>query len=152
MIFIFIYAITCIGGTYAYFALFAQDDSSIVGVAAVADLDLVVDRVLPTSGDDKLVPQLESALGTAISSQYNCIDGNNNRVCHVYSAVVTNTSSSNVRIIGTISFSGITNMPNLKWKRIDSTTMDVVLEPDASKTYYFVVWIDETGNNPYVVE
>jgi len=160
--FIFVYAICCVGGTYAYFALSASNNS-IVGIAADIDLDLKVERIIPTSGSNAMVPQLENALGTAISSEYNCIDDNDNVVCQVYKATVTNTSTANVSLNGTISFSGITNLPNLKWKRIENATtignyssynastndvafdIDKSLAINASEDYYFVVWIDEIG-------
>ena len=154
--------ITVTGGTYAYLAFTASDDNTIVGTTAVAGLDLKVERILP-SNVGVMVPQLEEYLGSAISTTYSCIDGNGNTVCQVYKATITNTSTATIQVNGTIRFSGISNMPNLKWKRITdeitigeyntstATTSDVVFESDrvleknASDSYYFVIWIDETG-------
>ena len=139
------------------------DGGTVVGTAAEANLSLNVERILPTSTPGPMVPQLEQYLGSAISTNHNCIDGNGNTVCQVYKATVTNTSTATVEVNGTIKFSGIENMPNLKWKRITNertigeytskvaSTSNVifeqnkVLEKDASDSYYFVVWIDETG-------
>ena len=123
LIFVFIYILGCIGGTYAYFALSVSDNETVVGVAGEVDLGLDVEQVIPSSNNDSvMVPQLESALGTAISSTYNCVDGNGNIVCKVFSATVTNNSSANVRVKGTVSFTGINSLPNLKWKRIQNAS------------------------------
>lgn len=114
---IFIVMFTVTGGTYAYLA-FAASNNTISGTTATADLELVVERKLP-SNVGVMVPQLEEYLGSAISDTYNCIDGNGNTVCQVYKATVTNKSTATVEISGSIKFSGINNMPNLKWKRIN---------------------------------
>ena len=150
--------------TYAYFALFASDNS-IVGISGETGLELDVEKVFPLSGENILVPQLEAPLTKAISTQYSCVDDNGNKVCNVYKATVTNTSTASVKLNGTISFTGIENMPNLKWKRIkderiiggyqshNATTTDAyferneIFEPNESMTYYFVVWIDEIGTD-----
>ena len=164
LIFAFIYILSCVGGTYAYLSFSAENSNTIVGVTADPSIDLVVNQVVPASSNDgAMVPQLESALGTAKSSQYNCVDGNGNVVCKVYRAVVTNDGNANISVKGTVSFTGIDAMPNLKWKRISSATSigsytsntasgsdvsfetEYLLEVDESKTYYFVVWIDEIG-------
>jgi len=153
---------TVTGGTYAYLAFTASDANTIVGTTATADLELVVERKLP-SNVGVMVPQLEEYLGSAISTTYSCIDGNGNTVCQVYKATLTNTSTATVKVNGTIAFTGIDNMPNLKWKRIkdertigaytsyNASTTDAYFErnesfqPGESMTYYFVIWIDETG-------
>ena len=153
---------TVTGGTYAYFAFSAKNENTITGTAATTGLNLLVERKLPTTVG-VMVPQLESGLGSAISTTYSCIDGNNNTVCQVYKATITNNGTGSVELNGTIKFSDINNMPNLKWKRITdertigeytsnkASTSNVifdsnkVLAPNASETYYFVIWIDETG-------
>jgi len=155
---------TVTGGTYAYLAFTASDNSTIAGTTATASLDLVVERILPSSNVGVMVPQIEEYLGSAISTEYNCIDGNGNTVCQVYEATVTNTSTATVQVNGTIKFSGIENMPNLKWKRITNertigeytsntaSTSSVIFEQNkvlaknVSDTYYFVIWIDEIEN------
>ena len=88
---IFVVMFTVTGGTYAYLAFTASDSNTIVGTTATAGLDLLVERKLP-SDVGVMVPQLESGLGSAISTTYSCIDGNGNTVCQVYKATVTNTS------------------------------------------------------------
>ena len=157
--------ITITGATYAFFAL-QISSNNIVGTTANVGLILNVDKISPeTQGMDDLIPQLESALGTAISSTHKCIDGNSNVVCQVYRATITNNGSSNVKLSGTITFSGISNIPHLKWKMItDATTVgsntgvtasttattfvqEVSLSPSAHQDYYFVIWIDETNSS-----
>ena len=162
----FLVLMICItGGTYAYFALTASNNS-VTGSVGGASLNLEVTKVYPTSeyNNKNMIPQLESTLDEAISLEHKCIDGNGNVICQVYSATVTNVGSTTSVLNGTISFTGIENMPNLKWMRInDSNTLGTYSSYQAttdkalfeenksfgantSNTYYFVFWIDETGD------
>lgn len=163
MILFFMLMVT--GGTYAYFALSATNENVVVGTAATASLDLQVEKILPSGVPGVMVPQLESALGSAISTNYSCVDNNGNTVCQVYKATITNISTATVRLNGSIKFTGINNMPNLKWKRITdertvgqyssqvATTSAAIFESNRaflkneSEVYYFVIWIDEAGSN-----
>ena len=106
---------TVTGGTYAYFAFSAKNENTITGTAATTGLNLIVERKLPTTVG-VMVPQLEEHLDSAISTSYSCIDGNNNTVCQVYKATITNNGTASVELNGTIKFSDINNMPNLKRK------------------------------------
>ena len=157
--------ITITGATYAYFALSTSNNNSITGTTADVGLTLTVTKIKPnTNTTDYLVPQLESALGTAINNTNNCKDGNTNTVCQVYKATLTNTGTANAKLKGTITFNNVNNLPNLKWKLItDATTLgsnptnnatsssstfvaEANLNPNQSIDYYFVVWINETGS------
>ena len=157
--------ITITGSTYAYFALSTSNNNAITGTTADVGLTLTVTKLKPnTNTTDYLVPQLESALGTAINNTNNCKDANTNTVCQVYKATLTNTGTANAKLKGTISFSNVSNLPNLKWKLItDATTLgsnptnnatsssstfvaEANLNPNQSIDYYFVVWINETGS------
>ena len=161
----FLVLMICItGGTYAYFALTASNNS-VTGSVGGASLNLTVTKVYPTSehNSKNMIPQLESTLDEAISTTNKCIDGNGNVICQVYSATVTNQGSTTSVLNGMISFTGIENMPNLKWMRInDSNTLGTYSSSlastdkalfeeeksfgaNTSNTYYFVFWIDETG-------
>ena len=161
----FLVLMICItGGTYAYFALTASNNS-VTGSVGGASLNLTVSKVYPTSehNSKNMIPQLESTLDEAISLDHKCIDGNGNVICQVYSATVTNVGSTTSVLNGTVSFTGIENMPNLKWMRInDSNTLGTYASSlastdkalfeeersfgaNTSNTYYFVFWIDETG-------
>ena len=161
----FLVLMICItGGTYAYFALTASNNS-VTGSVGGASLNLTVTKVYPTSehNNKNMIPQLESTLDEAISTEHKCIDGNGNVICQVYKATVTNVGSTSSVLNGTISFTGIDSMPNLKWMRInDSNTLGTYSSFNAStdkalfeseksfgantsNTYYFVFWIDEIG-------
>ena len=160
---IFCYTLLVTGGTYAYYALTASNNS-IAGTAGEADLSLEVVNQHPNN-EEYLVPQLEKGLATAISSNYNCVDDNNNTVCQVYSIKIANTGTANVEINGTITFGNIDKMPNLKWRLIkdkntygsfkinqasnDANIFDnnIVLKKGDSKIYYIVIWIDEVDKN-----
>ncbi len=157
--------ITITGATYAYFALSTSNNNSITGTTADVGLTLTVTKIKPnTNTTDYLVPQLESALGTAINNTNNCKDGNTNTVCQVYKATLTNTGTANAKLKGTITFNNVNNLPNLKWKLIENATTlgsnptnnattsnstfvaEANLNPNQSIDYYFVVWINETGS------
>lgn len=160
--------------TYAYFALAPATNNSVTGTAASASLALTVTKNLPTKANTGvLVPQKEAALATAMGTTYGCVDGNTNMVCQVYTITVTNNSSAQVVVNGTITFAGSTNMPNLKWRKTtnestlgnnttnaantttaQSLASNVTLKKSGvsgnTATYYIVVWInaqlDSNGN------
>ena len=149
--------------TYAYFALSASDSETIGGTVGGVSLELTVSKELPVSTPSTMIPQLESTLEDAVSSEYNCIDDNNNVVCQVYKATLKNNGSIAAIVDGTITFENISTLPNLKWKRIDSitnfgnydsynaTTEDHLFEDDKQLLagdvvdYYFVIWVDEVN-------
>lgn len=158
------------GATYAYFAINAVTNNTITGTAASASLSLTVTKTAPASNTGNMVPLLESALSNAISGSTSsgatsaCVDSNNNVSCHVYTITIKNTSTAAVVVNGTITFSGSTNMPNLKWRKITNATTlgsnvttaanvtteqslvsNLSLTASGSATYYIVVWINETG-------
>lgn len=108
--------------TYAYFALTATNNA-MTGTAATASLTLSVTRAtLKSTNSGVMVPQLESALGSAMNTTNQCVDGNGNIICEVYTIKITNTSTAAVQLKGTIQFSGNGSMPNLKWRRTTSAT------------------------------
>lgn len=115
------------GATYAYFALTATNNVA-TGTAATASLTLAVSEATlggtlsGTTQTNKMVPQEDTTLGTAMGTSYKCVDGNGNTVCKVYSITVTNGSTAAVKVIGTIQFSGNDSMPNLRFRRTESET------------------------------
>lgn len=157
--------------TYAYFALAPATNSAVTGTAASASLSLSVTKNFPTKANTGvLVPQKEAALASAMGSTYGCVDGNTNIVCQVYTITVTNNSSAQVVVNGTITFANSTKMPNLKWRRTtDTTTLgnnatnaanttseqslasNITLKKSGvngnTATYYIVVWINETNSS-----
>lgn len=127
--------ISVTGATYAYFAITATNSTTVTGTAATVGLKLDVTEAAlgGTNSGTKtnvMVPQLASALGTAIGNNYKCVDGNGNTVCKVYTITLTNQSDAGVIVNGRIgfgtynssndTFSGYTG--NVKWRRIASTT------------------------------
>lgn len=152
--------------TYAYFALAPVTNSAVTGTAASASLSLSVTKNFPTKANTGvLVPQKEAALASAMGSTYGCVDGNTNIVCQVYTITVTNNSSAQVVVNGTITFANSTKMPNLKWRKTTNTTTlgsnttnaanttnaqalasNVTLKKTGvsgnKATYYIVVWIN----------
>lgn len=109
--------------TYAYFALSATNNVA-TGTAATASLTLTVTQAALKSNTNTgvMVPQKESALGTAMNSTNKCLDANSNIICKVYTIVIKNNSTAAVKVKGTIQFSGNGSMPNLKWRRASNTT------------------------------
>lgn len=125
LIMVFTLMICTTSATYAYFAL-SVENNAMGGTAATTSLDLSVTQadLKAVTHTDVMVPQLETALGTAMNTTNKCVDGNNNVICKVYTITVTNESTSTVKVNGTIQFSlAGTNvaMPNLKWRRTTDT-------------------------------
>lgn len=144
LILIFILMVCTTGATYAYFALSATNNTA-TGTVATANLSVTVTPVaLKTGNTGIMVPQLETALGTAMNDTNKCVDGNNNIICKAYTIVVTNDSTAAVKVKGTIQFSGNENMPNLKWRRATGSTtlgdtgVSIAVGNDVSTTYDIV--------------
>lgn len=163
LVLIAVVMITTTGVTYAYFTIGASNNNKISGTAATADLSLSVEETLPKKKNTgSMVPQRESALATAMNTSNACVDGNTNIVCKVYTIKVTNNSTAQVKVNGTITFANSTNMPNLKWRLVtgvntlgsnatnsanDSNTQTFVSNEELTKsggnmTYYIIVWIN----------
>lgn len=123
--------------TYAYFAIAPVSNNSITGTAATASLSLNVERIAPTAtkwngSTQSMVPQLGTALGTAMGDMYSCVDGNNNVVCQVYEVTLTNGSTAQISVSGTITFTGASNMANLKWRLYKSAATELTSAQAAS--------------------
>lgn len=152
--------------TYAYFA-FSATNNAMTGTAAASGLTLAVTQAAlggTSSGTSTgvMVPQKEAALGTAMGTNYKCLDANGNVVCKVYTITVSTSSTAKTPTTGTITFTGATT--NLKWRlasnattlgttgttKVASSTAATFATPTFSAstqsfTYYIVVWINETG-------
>lgn len=147
------------GATYAFFQV-TETASGIEGSAASAGLTLTITPKLPAT-DGNLVPQYGSAINSAVGA--GCNDGAN-VVCQTYEIKVTNTGNTEVTLNGTISFGGISSMPNLKYSTSATATSgfatsgttasttatalesNLSLAGGASSTIYIAVWIEETGS------
>ena len=164
LIFLALILVVCIAGaTFAYFSLTVSDEDTITGNVGGSNLTLTVTKELPSTNPSNMIPQLESTLNEAINAPYNCIDDDNNVVCQVYKATITNSGSISTEVDGFISFQNIETLPNLKWRLMDSLTnlgvhnslkaestdycfdQQKLLNPGESFDYYFVIWVDEIG-------
>lgn len=119
--------ISTTGATYAYFAISASNSTVVTGTTASVGLTLnVSEATLKTPNTGVMVPQLATAIGSAINNTNKCVDANGNIVCKVYEITITNNSTAAVEVNGTIAFasgtSGVTLASNLKWRRIESAT------------------------------
>lgn len=162
LVLVFTLMICTTGATYAYLA-FSATNNVATGTVAQSGLTLSVAQATMKSGNTGvMVPQLESALGTAMNSTNKCVDGNNNIVCKVYTITVSTSSTATTPTTGTISFTNPST--NLKWKLVsnattvgsvgtkaaattNATTFATPTFSSANKTftYYIVIWIDETN-------
>ena len=114
--------ISVTGATYAFFALSVSNSTAITGNTASTQLTLSVEpQTLKSPNTGVMVPQLGSAIGTAMNSTNQCVDANGNIVCKVYKITVTNGSSAAASVNGTIKFTSFTTN-NLRWRRVDSAT------------------------------
>lgn len=160
--------VAIVGATFAYFSLQASDENTVKGNAAKVGLSLEVRKVsVAASGD--LIPLdetlLEKAIAgdTATESQM-CVDKNGNTVCQVYELKVTNEGTAATAVNGSLTLTAET-ITNLKWqimtdqstpvtdsgqfKTTDDTEVaknDTIEANPGSKTYYVMIWIDETEN------
>lgn len=168
--------VAIIGATFAYFTAFAQEDSTVTGTTATA-ISLVVNKVAPSEAA-YIVP-LESGEANVANSEMgttnqiptaianSCIDDNDNEVCQIYSATVTNTSATETVLVTTqLRLSVPTGLENMRWQLLSGTsTSDFATTGTAvsshttpsllhsseyltagnSATYYFIVWLEETG-------
>lgn len=179
---ILVLMLTTTGGTYAFFALSANNASTVTGTASTASLTLNVAKIKPSSaGSGAMVPQLsynassnnKNILKLAVDA--NCLDGNNNVVCQVYTIVIQNKSSGGAKFNTTFTLSGGT-YSNLKWYKLAEgtgssptttytypssitdkygnaktvTALGTTPSTIAKNGYYYyvvVVWIEETGTN-----
>lgn len=160
------------GATFAFFQVTATNNNITGESAYVANnLELKV-TLSSTAATGKLVPQLEKTGTTNIlqkavtgaTGKGSCIDANGNTICKVYTITVTNKTSTKFYVTGTLSLDAA-NMTNLKWatgtsatagfdgtstttvhpKNYTSLVSNVELAGGASKSYFIVVWISETG-------
>ena len=163
--------VAIIGATFAYFSATAANNSTtITGTTGKGGgLSLTVTDVT-TTANGALVPQKGTALQSAITGTggKSCVDGNGNTVCKVYSIQIGNTGTSSVATTGTLNLSAGTANTNMHWGlldsattvptggvvakaagsavSIDSPTLDPQGQTNASKTYYVVVWLEETNS------
>lgn len=108
--------------------------------------------------------------GSSTATGY-CVDANGNAICRAYTFTIKNDSTATAVIKGQIKFTYGTSssFANLKWKLMDSATAvtvsssaggtlaststwqtfatNVSLVPNATKQYWIIMWIEETGSS-----
>ena len=156
--------VAIIGATFAYFTATASNTSTIAGNAASVGLTLSVEKV--SNGDKGLVPQLETALSSAMkgvdgagTGVDSCIDANGNTVCQVYKITVGNTGTAEAKLTGTLDLTK-GSVTNLKWATVtgwgsnpaaqgakadNKLVENVTISGSGSEEYYVVIWIEETN-------
>lgn len=164
--------VAIIGATFAYFTATADNNNTIQGSAATVKLGLTVQKV--SHGKKGLVPQLETALSSAMKGVDNagtgedsCVDANGNTVCQVYKITVNNSGTGDAKLNGTLALEK-GSVTNLKWATVTGWGTDpvaqgakgdnnldtnVTVTGGGNKEYYVVIWIeekeapqDDTGN------
>lgn len=164
--------VAIIGATFAYFTATADNNNTIQGSAATVKLGLTVQKV--SHGNKGLVPQLETALSSAMKGVDNagtgedsCVDANGNTVCQVYKITVNNSGTGDAKLNGTLALEK-GSVTNLKWATVTGWGTDpvaqgakgdnnldtnVTVTGGGNKEYYVVIWIeekeapqDDTGN------
>lgn len=136
------------GGTFAYFAYSTSNNTTVAGTAAATNLTLAVTKISPSS-TGPLVPQPKAGLKTAVKN--NCIDGNGNNVCQVYSITVTNGGTAAVSIGAGITFTS-QSFKNLRWTTLSgaptatNTTDGSAFTPVLESTYTSLVATSSTSS------
>lgn len=170
VIFLFIYFLLGVGGTYAFYAFRVQEESVIAGNIISIDADLKVELVV--GSNTKMVPMNGDALSNAIngvgSDNGACVDSVGNLSCQVYKITLTNNGSRLRHVVGTVELyakDGEGNVyNNLKWRELSDTTTvkedsrvngmeksvlvsDLVIESKEEKIWYIAVWINEANTD-----
>lgn len=167
--------VAIIGATFAYFSATDTDTDTVQGQAATAGLSLTVTKV-STDATGGLVPIAESLLDKALAGDTAtgskmCLDKDGNTVCQVYKIVVKNDGTATAIFDGTLDLTA-TTYTNLKWANVnknagldgDATvpasvgsnlvassiseiTTGETYAAGATKTYYVMIYINETGGS-----
>ena len=112
-----------------------------------------------------MVPLKTDDLQTGITGEggQQCIDANGAKVCDIYTLTINNTSNAPVSLAGNLTITA-TDMADLRWSLLESTdsaagatakeVSDTVIVANellaaktGTKTYYFVIWFNETEEN-----
>lgn len=161
------------GSTYAFFSASVSNNTVISGESAyvATPFTLAIDKIYPTTSGKKLIPQLGSAINSAVSN--NCIDGNGNAICMVYKITITNKASTPYYVTAKLNLTVPSTMTHLKWASSTSqgsgystsgyaSTANNIFDPSStalttlylganntSLTRYVVFWIQEMNEAQY---
>lgn len=126
--------LTVLGSTYSYFSFTIDNRTTITGDMATVNLELNIEKILPTKESTGVMVPQKSVSGSSNSPlasalKKGCVDDNRNIVCQVYKITVNNNQGTAREVVdGYISFysnqemteSSSIKMPNLSWKLITS--------------------------------
>lgn len=157
--------VAIIGATFAYFSVNASitNNNGISGdTVNVSDTTITGTLTRETPSTVSMVPLKTEDLGKGITGEggQQCIDKNGAKVCDIYTLTINNTSSAPVSLTGNLTITA-TDMADLRWALIESTTLatgatakevsdtvivanEVLAATTGTKTYYFVIWFNET--------
>ena len=163
------------GGTYAFYAFSASNNTAVSGSAAKASgqYGMTVTKMAPSSTNTTLVPQLTAALPSAIigTGGNKCVDGNGNTVCLIYKIDLTNstTASFAYKLNFKITNGASSKFTNLKFAELpaasysatqasgiaavtatSATTTDAQLKTGtlttSGDTVYMIIWLFEPNS------
>lgn len=170
ILFILIFSLVCVGGTYAYFALQIENEVAISGNVIAIDADLEIELVVGTN--TKMIPMNNDALSNALngvgSTNGACIDKYGNLSCQVYKITLANNGSRLKNLTGSVELyakDGDGNVyNNLKWRELTNTTTiksgsvingmskstlvtNLTMQSKEVKIWYIAVWISEINSD-----
>ena len=160
--------VAIIGATFAYFSVSANiaNNSDIAGsTVELSETTITGTLTRETPSTVSMVPLKTEDLQKGITGEggQQCIDKNGAKVCDIYTLTINNTSSAPVSLTGNLTIT-TTDMADLRWALIESTTLatgatakevsdtvivanEVLAATTGTKTYYFVIWFNETEEN-----
>lgn len=160
--------VAIIGATFAYFSVSASitNNSDIAGSTVnVSETTITGTLTRVTQSTVAMVPLKTEDLQKGITGEngQQCIDKNGAKVCDIYTLTINNSSDAPVSLAGDLTITA-TNMADLRWSLLESTTSatgatakdvndtvivanELLAANDGSKTYYFVIWFNETEEN-----
>lgn len=160
--------VAIIGATFAYFSVNANitNNNGISGdTVNVSETTITGTLTRVTQSTVAMVPLKTEDLQKGITGEngQQCIDKNGAKVCDIYTLTINNSSDAPVSLAGDLTITA-TNMADLRWSLLESTTSatgatakdvndtvivanELLAANDGSKTYYFVIWFNETEEN-----
>lgn len=160
--------VAIIGATFAYFSVSASitNKNDIAGsTVELSDTTITGTLTRETPSTVSMVPLKTADLQKGITGEggQQCIDANGAKVCDIYTLTINNTSNAPVSLAGNLTITA-TDMADLRWSLLESTTSatgatakevsnteivanELLAAKTGTKTYYFVIWFNETEEN-----
>lgn len=160
--------VAIIGATFAYFSVSANiaNKNDIAGsTVELSETTITGTLTRETASTVSMVPLKTADLQKGITGEggQQCIDANGAKVCDIYTLTINNTSNAPVSLAGNLTITA-TDMADLRWSLLESTTSatgatakevsdtvivanELLAAKTGTKTYYFVIWFNETEEN-----